>query len=92
MQINNLGLRLGNGILRFFAEKQNLLTGLARGIPNLSQLLFENQQKLDDRLERLNQAFKTLLLQKHNQIERAALRPYYILNILEKKQENFLLS
>ncbi len=88
MQINNLGLRLGNGILRFFAEKQNLLTGLARGIPNLSQLLFENQQKLDDRLERLNQAFKTLLLQKHNQIERAALRPYYILNILEKKQEN----
>lgn len=88
MQINNLGLRLGNGILRFFAEKQNLLTGLARGIPNLSQLLFENRQKLDDRLERLNQAFKTLLLQKHNQIERAALRPYYILNILEKKQEN----
>ncbi len=88
MQINNLGLRLGNGILRFFTEKQNLLTGLARGIPNLSQLLFENQQKLDDRLERLNQAFKTLLLQKHNQIERAALRPYYILNILEKKQEN----
>ncbi len=88
MQINNLGLRLGNGILRFFAEKQNLLAGLARGIPNLSQLLLESQQKLDDRLERLNQAFKTLLLQKHNQIERAALRPYYILNILEKKQEN----
>jgi hypothetical protein len=42
-------------------EKQNILTGLGRGIPNLEQILSDNVQKLDDRVERLNFAFKNYL-------------------------------
>ena len=45
-------------------------------------------QKFDDRIERLNNAFKNLLNNKQNLIERTNLRPFYIRNILEKKQEN----
>lgn len=87
-RLNNLTARLLNGGIRYFEERRTRLEGLARGIPNLEQILFEAAQKLDDRIERLNQAFKNLLSNKNNQIERTNLRPYYIKNILEKKQEN----
>ncbi len=62
--------------------------GLGRGIPNLSQILRESRQKLDDRVERLQLSFKNLLSNKHNQIERISLRPYYIKNIIDKQSES----
>lgn len=80
--------RLINAARRFLEEYKNKIEGLGRGIPNLEQILFENQQKLDDRIERLNVAFNSLLNNKNNQIERSNLRPYYIFNIFDKKQEN----
>lgn len=86
--LNNLTARLLNGGIRFFEEHRNKLEGLARGIPNLEQILNEASQKLDDRIERLNIAFRTFLVNKTNLIDRANLRPYYIQNILEKKREN----
>ncbi len=87
-QLMNLQSRLINGSNRYLEELKNKIIGLGRGIPNLEQILFENQQKLDDRIERLNSSFNNYLASKQNQIERTSLRPYYILNILEKKQEN----
>lgn len=87
-QVMNLQSRLVNGSNRYLEELRNKLIGLGRGIPNLEQILFENQQKLDDRIERLQSSFNNYLTLKQNQIERANLRPYYISNILEKKQEN----
>ena len=69
-------------------ERRNLVTGLGRGIPNLSQILQESRQKLDDRIERLNLSFKNLLNNKLNRIERVSLRPYYIKNIIERQSEN----
>lgn len=87
-QVMNLQSRLFNGSNRYLEELKNKLIGLGRGIPNLEQILFENQQKLDDRIERLQSSFNNYLTSKQNQIERTSLRPYYILNILEKKQEN----
>lgn len=87
-QVMNLQSRLVNGSNRYLEELRNKLIGLGRGIPNLEQILFENQQKLDDRIERLQSSFSNYLNLKQNQIERANLRPYYISNILEKKQEN----
>ena len=80
--------RLRNGINRYFEERRSRLEGLSRGIPNLEQILAESSQKLDDRIERLQLAFKNMLKNKQNQIAQTGLRPYYILNIFEKKQEN----
>ena len=87
-QINTLSARLLNAQVRYFEQRKTYLEGLARGIPNLEQILSEVTQKFDDRIERLNQAFKTLLSTKKNQIDLCRLRPFYIKNIIEKKQEN----
>ena len=80
--------RLANGFNRYFEERRNRLEGLSRGIPNLEQILAESRQKFDDRVERLELAFKNMLRNKQNQIAQISLKPYHILNIFEKKQEN----
>ena len=79
---------LSNAVNRYFEERRSRLDGLSRGIPNLEQILAESRQKLDDRVERLQLAFGNMLKNKQNQIAQTSLRPYYILNIFEKKQEN----
>ena len=89
MQIANLDNRLKNGIFRYFEERKSVLDGLGRGIPNLAQILLEYQQKLDDRVERLQLSFKQYLQNKSGLISQLALRPYYIRNILERKDEAF---
>lgn len=86
--LSNLNARLLNGWSRFIEERRNKLEGLSRGIPNLEQIVNEIEQRLDDRIERLNNAFKNLLNGKQSQIERCSLRPYYIENILDKKSES----
>ena len=88
MQINTLQSRMSNGVLRYFAERNNQLEALRRGIPNLSQILAEISQRFDDRIERLQISFKNLLNNKQAMLERCALKPYYIKNIFEKNQEN----
>ena len=80
--------RLKNGVFRYFEERKSIVDGLGRGIPNLSQILLEYQQKLDDRVERLKLSFKQYLQNKQSQISQLALRPYYIRNIIERKGEN----
>lgn len=86
-QLSNLQARLLSGAVRFIEERRNQLGGLSRGIPNLTQILSEIQQRFDDRIERLQLAFKNLLSNKQTHIERCALKPYYIKNIFEKNQE-----
>ena len=80
--------RMFSSMTHYLNERRNLVTGLGRGIPNLSQILQESRQKLDDRIERLNLSFKNLLNNKLNRIERVSLRPYYIKNIIERQSEN----
>lgn len=80
--------RFISGINRFLEERRSRLEGLERGIPNLTHILFENQQKLDDRVERLAMAFQNFLAIKQNLVAQTNLKPYYISNIFEKKQEN----
>lgn len=87
-QTANLSTRLTASTLRFFEEKKSYLQALSRGIPNLSQILQESRQKLDDRTDRLNSSFKSFLQNKQNLITSTRLSPYYITNILEKKQES----
>lgn len=85
--LNTLDARLKNGIIRYFNEKQNILTGLGRGIPNLSQILQEATQKFDDRIERLKLAFGNVIKYKANQVILCGLKPFYIQNLLEKNME-----
>ncbi len=86
--LHTLSARLINGTERYFSEKRTILQGLSRGIPNLEQILHEAAQKLDDRLERLNISFNNLLKSKKDKLALCGLKPYYIKNIYEKKQEN----
>lgn len=55
-------------MFRYFEERRSALDGLGRGIPNLRQILLEQQQKLDDRVERLKVSFAKYLDGKKNQI------------------------
>ena len=80
--------RLQHATQRYLNNYQTLLEGLKRGIPNLEQILQESQQKFDERIERLKTAFKNYLQNKNNEIEKNNIKPYFILNIFEKKQEN----
>lgn len=79
--------RMINSIHRLYTENKNLLDGLARGIPNLEQILSDNVQKLDDRVERLNLAFNNYLTTKNNQLSLNEIKPIYIKNILEKQTD-----
>lgn len=80
-------LRLKNGIFRYFNELMQYLNGLARGIPSLEQIVLENQQKIDDRNERLQLAFVNFLKDKNNSLKLTNLKPFYVSNVLEAKQE-----
>lgn len=82
------GSRMVNSIHRLYQENKNLLDGLARGIPNLEQILSDNVQKLDDKVERLNLAFKNYVTQKENALNLNEIKPIYIINIVEKKSES----
>jgi exonuclease VII large subunit len=81
-------LRLKNAVTRYFSELMQVVNGLARGIPSLAQIILENQQKVDDRSERLQLAFKNLLKDKNNLLKLTNLKPFYVNNLLEAKKES----
>lgn len=81
------GSRMINAVYRLYQENKNQLDGLARGIPNLEQILGDNVQKLDDRVERLNLAFKNYLNLKQNALNLSEIKPFYITNIAAQKKE-----
>ena len=59
--LDNMGVRLNDSLVRLVNEKKMRLDGLARGIPNLKEIIETSVQKLDDRVERLNTAIKNIL-------------------------------
>lgn len=59
--LDNMGVRLNDSLVRLVNEKKIRLDGLARGIPNLKEIIETSVQKLDDRVERLNTAIKNIL-------------------------------
>jgi exodeoxyribonuclease VII large subunit len=78
-------LRLKNVISRLFNEYGQYLSALARGIPSLEQIIAENQQKIDERSERLGLAFTNILKDKQNLLKITDLKPLYVNNILAAK-------
>ena len=87
MRVNELEQRRKNGFLRFFAEKDNFLKALVRGIPDLSRILQEVTQKFDNQTERLHLAFRNYLKDKEHQVAICRLSPESIRNIIERNQE-----
>ncbi|MBP5698199.1 MAG: exodeoxyribonuclease VII large subunit, partial [Alphaproteobacteria bacterium] len=85
--INILDNRMRNSIRRYLEEYKNKIEGLARGIPNLGQILNENVQKLDYRWERLQIAIKNLLNNKKNALTLTEIKPLYIKTLVERYQE-----
>lgn len=81
-------LRMQNAIDRYLGEFRQYIDALGRGIPPLEQLVLENQQKIDDRSERLKLAFVNLLKDKDNLLKLTNLKPFYIKNLIEVKKES----
>ena len=79
--------RMINAVHRLCEEKKNYLDGLARGIPNLEQILGDNVQKLDEKVERLKLAFGNYLSLKENVLALSEIKPIYIENIMTRKKE-----
>ena len=79
-------LRMQNAVTRYMGEFKQYVEALGRGIPPLEQLVLENQQKIDDRSERLKLAFANLL--KDKELKLTNLKPFYIKNLLDAKKEN----
>ena len=86
LQLSSLNNRRLNAISRLLGEYKQMVEGLGRGIPNLQQIVLENQQKLDDRCERLIVAVKNCLSAKKQQLDLLGLKPYYINNLLDKNR------
>ncbi len=87
MRLNTLDTRLKNAILRMLSEYRERVDGLARGIPNLRQIMEESRQKLDEKLGRLKNAQNNYWQNKKQQLALVGLKPYYIENILKTAQE-----
>ncbi len=81
-------LRMQNAVNRYMGEFKQYVEALGRGIPPLEQLVLENQQKIDDRSERLMLAFANLLKDKDNLLKLTNLKPFYIKNLLDAKKES----
>lgn len=73
-QIAELDARLKNAVNRQIGEQESVLTGLARGLPSLTQMVEERAQRLDDRSERLGNALTVLLNDRARAVETAAAR------------------
>ena len=86
LQLSSLNNRRLNAINRLLNEYKQTVEVLGRGIPNLQQIVLENQQKLDDRCERLIVAVKNCLSAKKQQLDVLGLKPYYINNLLDKNR------
>ena len=88
--LNILDNRMRSSIRRCLDEYKIKIEGLGRGIPNLCQLLNENAQKLDYRIERLQIAMKNVLMQKKNMLSMAEIKPLYINSLIENNKERLL--
>ena len=85
--INILNTRMHSSIYRCLNEYKNRIEGLARGIPNLKQILEESEQKLDYRVERLQNAIKNLITQKKNILALSEIKDIYVKSLIERYSE-----
>lgn len=87
--IKQLDARLSSALQRNFAQKKDILEGLARGLPKPSQLLQTATQRLDDWSERLLAALPASLSRKEQQLALLAahLKPQVLFTDIKKTAE-----
>jgi exodeoxyribonuclease VII large subunit len=85
--VDVIKMRMYNAMHRYLAEYKTQIEGLSRGIPNLRQILEENTQKLDYRIERLQIAMKNLLTEKQHALSLSEIKPLYVENLIERSKE-----
>ena len=90
MQLAETELRLQRTLERFLKEQENILGGLSHGVPSLEQFVCEQAQRLDDRTERLDIAFKTFFQNKKNLLDASALRLIRPDVLLERSQNRLV--
>ncbi len=85
--VKECDLRLSNNLYRFLEEKKNYINGLRRGLPNLTQILADFDQKLDDRLIRFNSSFNNYLSQLEYKM--TDIKPYLVNQVYERNNDRF---
>ena len=86
MQLAEMEIRLQRAANRFLREQENILGGLSRGLPSLNQIVSEQAQRMDDRAERLDNAFRTFFQNKKSLLDASALRLIRPDALLERAQ------
>src|SRR5438874_4348803 len=83
--------RLAGGLSRLFSERRLQLGGLARGLPDLQDLLGAAAQRLDDRSERLRLAIGTRFAAARQRLDLAAsgLRPATLAADVTRARDRF---
>lgn len=74
MQLAETDLRMRHASDRLIRERENILTGLTRGLPALDQIVSEQYQRLDDRTERMEAAFASYFQNQKSRLETSVLR------------------
>lgn len=89
ISIEQLGTRLNQMMLQQVRQRTDHVAGLARGIPNPSQLLAYASQRLDDWSERLHQALPVQVERRAQRLDvlQAGLTPRRMLLMLERAAE-----
>lgn len=79
--------RMNASINRYTSVLQQYLKALSYNIPSLENIVAQNQQNLDDRVERLKIAFTNLLQNKAQVLQMLHVRPFYVNTILAVLQK-----
>lgn len=85
-QLLMLDSRRMHAMTRYIGNLRQMFEAIARGVPNLSQILADHRQRFDDRIERLKNAVKVLTDAKKRDFLGLGFKSYYIQNIIEKKK------
>jgi exodeoxyribonuclease VII large subunit len=72
--VQDLNSRMTHSMARHITDRQVYVDGLRRGLPDPAQLLADNEQRLDDRAERLANALPALLHTKAMGLQSCAAR------------------
>lgn len=82
--VHMLAARQINAATRYLNVLKQQLTGLSRGIINLNQVLSEYRQRFDERILRVNHAFKNYFLLRTQRLDAVGLKPYFLTHLIEK--------
>lgn len=89
-QVQERGVRLGQALNRMLSEHAINLQGLARGLPNLKQLVEQKQQDLDGLAERLSSGPARYIEAKTRDLSvvAAGLKPAHLKRDVERHEES----